>query len=226
MKKYIREHRYVLLMLYVPIYLIWFFLLEHLIASPEHCWESYSKLDEFIPFVPAFIIPYVSWYPYLLLPAVVLLWKEDRDAFIRYACFFIAGTSISLFICSVFPNCQNLRPADVDTGSFFGSLVNLIYSADTNTNVLPSMHVVGCMGVIFSCYDSKYLRSIRIPVSVWGVLVCASTVFIKQHSILDIYAGMILSLVLYLIIYVCIRNRMEAKRFQAILQALEQRAAG
>ncbi len=73
MKKYIREHRYVLLVLYLPIYLIWFALVEHFIASPDMCWESYIPLDDQIPFLPPFILAYVSWYPFLALPAIVLL---------------------------------------------------------------------------------------------------------------------------------------------------------
>lgn len=201
MKKYIREHRYVLLLLYLPVYLIWFFLIEHFIASPDMCWESYLPLDDKIPFLPPFILAYVSWYPYLFVPTAVLLLKEDKDAFTRYAAFIIAGFSISLLICMIWPNCQNLRPAEVDTSNLFGFLINAIYSADTNTNVLPSMHVVGCMGVIFACFDSKHLRKMRIPGLIWGVLICASTVFVKQHSILDVFAGLALGLILALVIY-------------------------
>lgn len=201
MKKYIREHRYVLLLLYMPVYLIWFFLIEHFIASPDMCWESYLPLDDKIPFLPPFILAYVSWYPYLFVPTAVLLLKEDKDAFTRYAAFIIAGFSISLLICMIWPNCQNLRPAEVDTSNLFGFLINAIYSADTNTNVLPSMHVVGCMGVIFACFDSKHLRKMRIPGLIWGVLICASTVFVKQHSILDVFAGLALGLILALVIY-------------------------
>ena len=201
MKKYIREHRYVLLVLYLPIYLIWFALVEHFIASPDMCWESYIPLDDQIPFLPPFILAYVSWYPFLALPAIVLLVKEDRDAFIRYAAFIIAGFSISLLICMIWPNCQNLRPAEVDTSNLFGFLIHAIYSADTNTNVLPSMHVVGCMAVVSACFDSRYLRKMRIPGLIWGVLICASTVFVKQHSILDVFAGLVLGAILDLVIY-------------------------
>ena len=48
----------------------------------------------------------------------------------------------------IWPNCQLLRPSVVDTSTLCGWLVNAIYSADTPTNVLPSMHVVGCMAVL------------------------------------------------------------------------------
>lgn len=207
MKKYIREHRYVLLVLYLPIYLIWFALVEHMIPTSDMCWVSYLPLDDKIPFLPPFILAYVSWYPFLAVPALVLLIKEDKDAFIRYAAFIIAGFSISLLICMIWPNCQNLRPAEVDTSNLFGFLINAIYSADTNTNVLPSMHVVGCIAVVSACFDSKYLRKMRVPGLIWGILICASTVFVKQHSILDVFAGMALGLVIAVVIYGFVKKR-------------------
>lgn len=206
MKKYIQEHKYVLLVLYLPIYLIWFALVERMVPSTEGCFVSYLPLDDKIPFLPGFILAYVLWYPFLIVPVVVTLLKDDRRAFIRYATFVIAGFSISLTICMIWPNCQLLRPSVVDTSTLCGWLVNEIYSADTPTNVLPSMHVVGCMAVLAVTFDSKYLKKVRIPAVIIAVAICAATVFVKQHSILDVFAALALSLVLYLIIYVAART--------------------
>ena len=198
MKKYIQEHKYVLLVLYLPIYLIWFALVERMVPSTEGCFVSYLPLDDKIPF--------------LIVPVVVTLLKDDRRAFIRYAAFIIAGFSISLTICMIWPNCQLLRPSDVDTSTLCGWLVNAIYSADTPTNVLPSMHVVGCMAVLAVTFDSKYLKKVRIPAVIIAVAICAATVFVKQHSILDVFAALALSLVLYLIIYVAARRAVDRRQ--------------
>ena len=105
MKKYIQEHKYVLLVLYLPIYLIWFALVERMVPSTAGCFVSYLPLDDKIPFLPGFILAYVLWYPFLIVPVVVTLLKDDRRAFIRYAAFIIAGFSISLTICMIWPNC-------------------------------------------------------------------------------------------------------------------------
>lgn len=212
MKKYIQEHKYVLLVLYLPIYLIWFALVERMVPSTEGCFVSYLPLDDKIPFLPGFILAYVLWYPFLIVPVVVTLLKDDRRAFIRYAAFIIAGFSISLLICMIWPNCQLLRPAVVDTSTLCGWLVNAIYSADTPTNVLPSMHVVGCMAVLAVTFDSKYLKKVRIPAVIIAVAICAATVFVKQHSILDVFAALALSLVLYLVIYVLARRMVDRRQ--------------
>ena len=68
------------------------------------------------------------------------------------------------------------------------------------------MHVVGCMAVLAVTFDSKYLKKVRIPAVIIAVAICAATVFVKQHSILDVFAALALSLVLYLIIYVAART--------------------
>ena len=202
MKTYIQEHKYVLLVLYLPIYLIWFALVERMVPSTEGCFVSYLPLDDKIPFLPGFILAYVLWYPFLIVPVVVTLLKDDRRAFIRYAAFIIAGFSISLTICMIWPNCQLLRPSVVDTSTLCGWLVNAIYSADTPTNVLPSMHVVGCMAVL----------AVTFPAVIIAAAICAATVFVKQHSILDVFAALALSLVLYLIIYVAARRIVDRRQ--------------
>lgn len=182
---YVRKNPRVLFFLYLPAYLIWFALLEHFIRTDYYV--SYMRLDDSIPFVPAFILAYVLWYPYLLVPAAYLYFKDEK-AFVRFGAFFVASTSICLFVCTVFPNGQDLRPADTGSG-FFSWLVARVYGVDTNTNVLPSMHVVGCAGVVMAAFDSPRLRRARWPLVALGLLIVASTVFVKQHSVLDAIWG-------------------------------------
>ena len=45
--------------------------------------------------------------------------------------------------------------------------------------------------------------------------ICAATVFVKQHSILDVFAALALSLVLYLVIYVAARRGVDRRHAPA-----------
>ena len=79
-----------------------------------------------------------------------------------------------------------------------------IYTADTYTNVLPSAHVFGAMAIDFAVTDCKSLRKpkwLLAAAIVLGVLICVSTVFVKQHSILDIFAAIPLGFIWWAIIY-------------------------
>ena len=75
--------------------------------------------------------------------------------------------------------------------------------ADTNTNVLPSMHVIGCAALTLACFDSEPLRRrhlqwVMLPL---GLVISMSTVFVKQHSILDVFVAIPVCVILYFIIY-------------------------
>lgn len=209
-RDYVKTHPYMLLFLYLPVYLVWFFLQEYHLASTDGCWVSYLPLDDAIPFLPGFIYPYITWYLYLLIPAIFYLVKENGPAFMRYALFIILGFSGSLLICMLFPNCQLLRADLSQPDSLSEFIVAAIYAADTPTNVLPSMHVVGCLGVMAAIFDGEeFVHRGRWFFVLWGLAICASTVFVKQHSILDVIAGIAFSVVLYLLIYVILKNLLD-----------------
>ena len=101
-RAYVKSHPYMLLFLYLPFYLAWFFLQEYHLSSTEGCFVSYLPLDDAIPFLPGFIYFYITWYLYLFLPAIFYLVKENGPAFTRYALFIILGFSGSLIICMFF----------------------------------------------------------------------------------------------------------------------------
>lgn len=201
MKQYLKKHLYLLMILYVPLYLAVFFLLEKLITA--NYWVSYTPLDDKIPFVEQFVIFYCCWYPSLVATGLVLLFT-DVPEFKKYMWFIIAGFSLSMLICAVFPNGQDLRPASFEHHNFYTWLIGRIYKADTNTNVFPSMHVVGCGAVLCGVYRMKPKKGkvlLRTAVTILMLLIIASTVFIKQHSILDIYGGIALSVPIGFAIY-------------------------
>lgn len=204
---FIKNNRCVWLVLYLPLYLIMYFTLEG--AITENYWVSWCPLDDLIPFCEFFSVFYVLWFPLISLTGVYLL-IFDRETFSRYMWFVAAGFSIGTFICAVFPSGQDLRP--VLTGeNIFERIVMGLYAADTNTNVMPSIHVVAAVNVVFAFFSSERLRRpiLRIAAVVLCVLICAATVLIKQHSILDVGASLILCAVLWPFIY---RKKKEEKK--------------
>lgn len=203
MKEYIRKNKEILLLAYLPIYLIWFMLAEKFITDDYYV--SYMAFDDKIPFIPVFVLPYVLWYPYILAP-IPALYLKDRPAYVRYGIYLITTLSISLFVCCVFPNGQNLRVSDTG-GGFLGSLISALYAADTNTNVLPSMHVVTSLGTAMAYFDSRNLRKFAVPSLILALLICAATVFIKQHSFLDVIWGAVMAAAAGICIYILPRMR-------------------
>ena len=189
------------LLIYVPIYLALFYLVEHVIT--DNYWVSFCPLDDKIPFVRQFVFIYVLWYPLMAGMALWLL-RRDRRAFLRYGWSVAAGLTLSIAIFFIWPSGQNLRPAALPENDLASVLLRAIYAADTNTNVLPSMHVVGTLAAVRAafepeCFDKKLPRW---AVAALGLMINASTVLVKQHSLLDLLAGLALYLLIYPFIYV------------------------
>ena len=181
----IKKWPHVKYVLVLPAYLILFAITEKLVVSDY--WVSYLPLDDSIPFCEWFIFPYVSWYLFLIVPGLILLFR-DPEGFRRYMTLIGIGFSSALIFCLLSPNGQNLRPDPLPRSNFATWLVSRIYAANTNTNVCPSMHVIGCYAVAYTAWKRlpKGRRGWLYPASAMGVLISVSTVFVKQHSVLDI----------------------------------------
>ena len=195
-RKFGRECWY---LLYLPIYLLMFVAVEHLVV--DNYWVSWCTLDDMIPFVRLFVLVYVLWYPLMLGTTLYLLLK-DRRAFLRYARSVVLGLTACMLTFVLLPSGQELRPAEVPGSDLTARLLRAIYAADTNTNVFPSMHVVGTLAAVIGIFDSRSApRGVQWGVAALGVLINASTVLIKQHSVLDILGGVVLYWLVYLAVY-------------------------
>ena len=182
------------------VYLALFYIAEHLVV--DNYWVSYLPIDDKIPFCRFFIIPYCTWHPLLVLMTVYLFFT-DVPAFKRFMIYIGLGFGGSIIFCMLFPNGQDLRPTSFAQNDIFIWLVRQVYAADTNTNVIPSMHVIGCAALTLACFDAPRLRRkhLHLVMLALGILISASTVFVKQHSMLDVLIALPVSLILWLIVY-------------------------
>lgn len=199
-KRFLKRYPHIRWALLVPVILLLFFLPEQLVV--EHYTPTQIPLDGLIPFCPAFAVFYVLWYP-MLAAAGILLLLRNAGAFRRYLIFLTLAYGLSAVIYLLWPNGQDLRPDLSQPGNVFEAFLAGLYRADTNTNVLPSLHVTGSMAILFGLWDEVSLRrSAVFPVAaVLAALVIASTVLVKQHAVLDVLAGLVFSILLWPAVY-------------------------
>lgn len=98
---------------------------------------------------------------------------------------------------------QNLRPAAFERDNVLTRFMAGFYQFDTNTNVCPSLHVIGSFAAMFGGWHTKRFSTPvwRTVLVVLTVLISISTVFLKQHSVLDIPPALALSLIAYVLVY-------------------------
>lgn len=205
MKQFINKYKHALAFLYLPLYLIVFFTLESVVGPDTEYFLVESKLDRYIPFCEAFIIPYYLWFGYIAVTVVYFFFTNRRD-FFRLCLFLFTGMTICLLIYAVWPNGHRLRPDLTILGrdNIFIRMLAGLYTADTCTNVCPSIHTLNSIGAYLAIFHAKALKEkhwIRLSALILTIAICLSTVLLKQHSILDVFAAMALSVPLYLISY-------------------------
>ncbi len=189
------QFSHMILLLYWPIYYL-IFQMEEQLFHPSRYFVMYCPLDDLIPFCEWFLIPYLSWFIYMA-GSVFLTFFWNADVFRRLMRFIILTMTVCMVIYALFPTCQNLRPEEFSRDNPLTRFTTFVYNFDTNTNVCPSMHVLGScasMLAIWQCIprEKKWLRFWDVAAA---VLICVSTVFMKQHSILDVLAALPLCLI-------------------------------
>lgn len=164
---------------------------------PVHC-----ALDDVIPFCEWFLLPYLFWFPFLVgMHLFTLLY--DVDTFRRMMGYIILTYSLTLVIYWLFPTCQELRPDRFARDNLLTQIAAAYYAFDTNTNVCPSIHVIGSLAVMQAALYSSKIVGWRWK---WAFVLCAitisiSTVFMKQHSALDIFAALPICLLGHLVFF-------------------------
>lgn len=189
------KYRHLFLLLFWPIYITTFVLTEKYVTP---VYTVYCPLDDLIPFCEFFVIPYVLWYGFLAFVSLYTLFY-DIAAFKKFYTFLSVTCIITFAIYIIFPNMQNLRPTEFARDNILVDLMKGLYAADTNTNVCPSIHVIFSLGMLFTLWNTKHFKTIKmraISVAV-TLLICVATVFLKQHSVIDIFAGAALSAVVF-----------------------------
>ena len=181
------EYRHLFLLLGWIGYFILYLLTENLIPAescyPVHCW-----LDDVVPFCEWFIIPYVSWY-LLIIGSLAYFLLYSVDSFKKLQTYIIITQIIAMAVYVIFPTRQDLRPT-VMYANPLTWIVNLIYSVDTNTGVCPSLHVGYSLGIASTWLREKSVpKWLRVLIAVWCGVICISVAFVKQHSVVDIFAA-------------------------------------
>lgn len=193
-----RKYRYIHLLIYWPILGIIFEILEsHLTARLI----VEMEIDKLIPFCSWFCIPYLFWFVYVI-GTIALFFFFDKESLVKYMWYVIFTYSFTIFVYVLFPNCQNLRPelaTVLQKNSWDYKIMEYIYSSDTNTNVCPSLHVIGSFAVYFSIRNSKIIKSkvIKWIYLILAIIISLSTLFVKQHSLFDVICGMVVAVLAY-----------------------------
>lgn len=158
-----------------------------------------TAVDHQIPFVEIFVVPYLLWYAFIFLMFIYFC-IYDRAIYYRTLLSFCIGMLVCYVIYFFFQTTVP-RPELMGNG-ILTSMVKYVYGADQPFNCFPSIHVLSSYLMILGIRHSK-LWTIKkdIIVSTIAYSIILSTLFVKQHVVLDVVAGVLLGSLLFKLFY-------------------------
>lgn len=153
----------------------------------DHVYSLATPLDSMIPFVPAFIIPYVLWYPFITGALIALAFKDKRTYF-QTLIALCSGLVISYIFFALFQTAIE-RPNIQSEKGFLFTMVDYIYRNDQPYNCFPSIHVLTSYLILRG--TRVFGRAIWAMTSTLSVLIMMSTILVKQHVVVDIAGGIL-----------------------------------
>ena len=149
-----------------------------------------TPLDDAIPVVGPFVVPYVSLRPFLygsLVLFLLLRVRVYRSAALSMIAVFAVSYVFYFFLQSFIE-----RPTLIGDDTF-SRMIREVYAGDQPYNDFPSLHA--SLSTMVAVHWLRVDRRVGTIVAIWAALIVVSTVFVKQHYVADMVAGALLAFV-------------------------------
>lgn len=156
----------------------------------------YLGIDGFIPLINGFVIPYLFWFVYIPL-IIIILALTDNENYYQLLTAMVGSTLAAILIFYLYPTTVP-RPEVAGTDAL-SRLLKLVYGMDNPYDCLPSLHVLYTFLTTAFFFKGRPNKTAKYMAFICCVLICLSTIFIKQHYILDVIAALMLGSVFYFI---------------------------
>jgi membrane-associated phospholipid phosphatase len=158
-------------------------------------WPTYKPevaLDRAVSLQPAWVIVYGSLYVFVvILPLLVV----RGQALARRAMQAYLMVMIAAYVGFVLYPTTAPRPDRVVGDGFAAWALRIVYSIDPPHGCFPSLHVAYSFVAALTCY--RVHRGVGCAAALWAALIGISTLYTKQHYVVDVIAGGLLAYVAY-----------------------------
>lgn len=154
-----------------------------------------TDIDYAIPFVKYFVLPYSIWIFYIYVCLVYFFIKDPRIYF-RSLLTYTVCAIICYMIYSVF---QTTVPRPTLYGDdVFTKLMRFVYNRDQPFNCFPSIHCFSSYLMMKALHSSSF-KNWKNRFFIYGMssLIILSTLFVKQHAIMDVLSAFLLVEIVY-----------------------------
>jgi membrane-associated phospholipid phosphatase len=161
-----------------------YFLVNRLQVEPHRRINLGTQIDRKTPYLPLFALVYFSTYPFVILPFLIL---SDARQFYWMVVSFASISIISSLIHAIIPS-KIERVEQENANGITGWLLDMFQRTCKPYGNFPSMHVGLSVPVVAASYMAGGVIAGTISL-IWAVLIALSTLYTKQHYVLDVLAG-------------------------------------
>jgi membrane-associated phospholipid phosphatase len=147
-----------------------------------------TPMDQALPVVPLFVVPYVSLKPFLY--GSLLIFLLFRARIFQSAVLSMIATFLISYVFFAFLQTWVDRPV-LHSDDVLTRMIRDVYAGDNPYNDFPSLHV--SLSAIIAIHWWRFSRRFSWPLVLWGGLIAISTVMVKQHYVVDIPGGLIIA---------------------------------
>lgn len=161
----------------------------------DRIYNLVTDLDRGTPFLKVFVLPYAIWIFYIYACLIYFYFKDPKVYYRSLATY----TICALVCYMIYLVYQTTVPRPVVAGNdVFSDLIRYVYNRDEPYNCFPSIHVFSSYLVMKALYKSDFRNGINQSL-IYGMstLIICSTLFVKQHVIMDVVAGIFLAEMVY-----------------------------
>ena len=147
-----------------------------------------TPLDDALPFVPLFAIPYLLYLPFLLVTLLLFGATNWQRFTVLALAFIVASLTADLFYLFLQTYVQRPSVPGDDLGA---QLVRFVYAHDQPYNAFPSLHTAGAIlcALAYFSWRPRY-GAVVLPLV---IAIIAATVLIRQHYLADVAGGLALA---------------------------------
>ena len=174
--------------------IVLYFLVQNYVTA--HKQDLMMEIDSAIPFMPEYV-----WIYHTLIPVIFVsfltLYRTRKDFFIALWSGVLATVVLNCFyllLPSFYPR-DSFEVVDLAT-----SILYLTREVDGANNTFPSGHVCFAWLTFWCVLNSKVAQSfkgLRSLYLLWAIGISLSTLVLKQHYVVDVFSGFVLSYMSY-----------------------------
>lgn len=158
--------------------------------DPAHTEHIGMRIDRQIPFIPDFVFIYIGLYTMYVYPYLLV---KDKEFFKVFTGAYVTLIVIIYTVFILFP-VSIVRP-EIQVTDFTSWTLGIVYSLDKPVNCFPSSHVAMTLMSALTIWEINRLWGAA--AIFYALAIAVSTLFLKQHYVLDVVVSMVITGIVY-----------------------------